>query len=419
MNIAMFTNTYLPMVGGVPISVDRFATTFRTWGHRVLIVAPEYEGQAEQEAGVVRVPAIQKFNGSDFSMMLPAPPGLASALDDFGPEILHAHHPFLIGNTALREAAARKLPIVFTHHTMWEHYTHYVPIDTATLRRYVINLSTGFANLCDGVIAPSESVEHILRERGVIAPISVVPTGVDLVQYQSGDGARFRRRHDIPADTFVVGTVGRLAPEKNMDFLARAAAEALALIGRGRFVVIGSGPSGPGIEAVFEGQGVRHRLIMAGTLSGRELVDAYAAMDVFAFASKTETQGMVLVEALAAGTPAVGLAAPGVCEVIEDGINGRLLAEENEQHFAKAIEWVAELPLWRRRKLTAACRRSAAKFSREECAGRTLDVYKQAIAAGPQAIDLEQSDLPLLLRKLRREWELLATHARAIVKSVT
>jgi len=419
MKIAMFTNTYLPMVGGVSISVQRFTQTFRRWGHRVLIVAPEFEGRPQHEKDTVRVAAIQNFNGSDFSVMLPAPAGLSDALDDFQPEVIHAHHPFLIGNTALREAAARKLPIVFTHHTMWEHYTHYVPLHLKTLRRYVINLSTGFANLCDAVAAPSESVERILRDRGVTVPIRVVPTGVDLEEYAWGDGPSFRRRYGIPARAFVIGTVGRLAPEKNMEFLAQAVAEALGRIQRGRFVVIGSGPSGPRIEEVFRRRGLRDLLILTGTLKGRRLVNAYHGMDAFVFASKTETQGMVLVESLASGTPAVALDAPGAREVIADGSNGRLLADEDEQSFAEAIAWLAHLPPARRRQLAAAARRSTAGFSTDECARKMMDVYRTALQSGPRAFDVDKSDIPLLLRKLRCEWELLTTHARALVKSMT
>ncbi|MFW6163868.1 MAG: glycosyltransferase, partial [Planctomycetota bacterium] len=227
MRIAMFTNTYLPHVGGVAQSVDRFTRGYRQRGHRVLVVAPRFEGQPEAEEDVVRLPAIQNFNGSDFSVVLPASDELRRAIEAFEPEIIHSHHPFLIGNTALRQAARYGVPLVYTLHTMYEHYTHYVPLGRDAMKRYVVELVTGYANLCDGVIAPSESVEAILHDRGVTTPIAVVPTGVDTETFGSGDGRAARQRLDMPSGAFLIGHVGRLAPEKNLVFLAQALAHTL------------------------------------------------------------------------------------------------------------------------------------------------------------------------------------------------
>src|SRR3990172_3888517 len=127
MNIVMFTNTYTPHVGGVARSVEAFSGAYRRRGHRVLVVAPEFADQPQHEEDVVRIPAIQNFNGSDFSVVLPVPGSLDDVLDAFKPDIVHAHHPFLLGNTAVRVARFRELPLVFTHHTLYEQYTHYVP----------------------------------------------------------------------------------------------------------------------------------------------------------------------------------------------------------------------------------------------------------------------------------------------------
>ncbi|MDX1377149.1 MAG: glycosyltransferase, partial [Burkholderiales bacterium] len=192
MNLAMFTNTYTPHVGGVARSVDAFTRAYRALGHRVLVVAPRFEGAPPRETDVLRVPAVQNFNGSDFSLPFPRPGLLASTLDALQPEIVHAHHPFLLGGTALRVAAARDLPIVFTHHTMYEQYTHYVPGDSPGMQRFVIELATGYCNLCDAVIAPSETVAGLLRARGVRVRIEVLPTGVDVAAFRRGNRARGR-----------------------------------------------------------------------------------------------------------------------------------------------------------------------------------------------------------------------------------
>src|SRR3954463_8732615 len=222
MNICMMTNTYLPHVGGVARSVSTFAEEYRKQGHGVLVVAPNFDGKPPSkraEAIVERVAAIQKFNGSDFSVRLPLAASLSDRLDAFKADIIHAHHPFLLGDTALRIASNKNVPIVFTHHTRYEDYTHYVPFDSPALKEIATNLPTSFANLCDGVIAPSESMARLIRKRGVEVPIKVVPTGIDVKAFASADGSGFREKYNIPARAFVVGHVGRLAPEKNLGYL--------------------------------------------------------------------------------------------------------------------------------------------------------------------------------------------------------
>ncbi|MBI1389309.1 MAG: glycosyltransferase, partial [bacterium] len=320
LRIVMMTNTYLPHVGGVAKSVHQFTERLRERGHRVLVTAPEFDGAPQDEIDVIRTPAIQRFNGSDFSVRLPIPMMLTNALDSFNPDVIHSHHPFLMGDTALRSASHRRKPLIFTHHTLYEQYTHYVPGDSPAMRRFAIELGTSYANLCDRVIAPSQSIESILTERGVIAPITVIPTGVDLHEFAEGDGARFRHRLGLEKNHILIGHVGRLAPEKNLEFLARSVAGFIQSTQSAHFAVVGDGPSRGAIENAFHERSISERLHCTGKLSGRDLIDAYAAMDVFAFASLSETQGMVVSEAMAGGAPVVALDAPGVREVVTDGV---------------------------------------------------------------------------------------------------
>ena len=205
MNILILTNTFTPHVGGVARSVAAFAWEYRKRGHRVMVVAPEFPDMPENELDVVRVPAIQNFNASDFSVVLPIHPSLTETVDAFRPDVVHSQHPFLLGMTALRIARHRGLPLVFTHHTLYEQYTHYVPGDSPALKLFAIELATRYANLSDQVFAPSESIRDLLQQRGVTTPIAVVPTGVRLEYFANGDGPGFRRLRDIPDDAFVVG----------------------------------------------------------------------------------------------------------------------------------------------------------------------------------------------------------------------
>lgn len=413
MRIVMMTNTYLPHVGGVARSVQTFSETLREAGNQVMVVAPEFPGTPEKETDTLRVPALQRFNGSDFSVRLPLPGLLDEPLDRFLPEIVHSHHPFLLGDTALRVASGRGLPLIFTHHTLYEEYTHYVSSDSEALRSFVIDLSTGYANLCDHVIAPSQSVHDLLRARGVTAPITVVPTGIDLARFARRRPLAFRQSRGIPADALVVGHTGRLAPEKNLGFLTRAVTAFLKARPEAWFLVAGKGPSEEGMRQVLAEAGVLDRCAFAGILQGQDLIDCYSAMDVFAFASKSETQGLVLLEAMAAGTPVIAIDASGVREVVQDGLNGRMLPLEDEAQFAGALDWYADLSADARKTLSRAARRSARRVSRQECADKLAAVYKSALRRKAAWDPPEDTLWHGAMRRIQAEWQLLGNLAHA------
>lgn len=422
MKIVMFTNTYKPHVGGVARSVDFFAEDLRREGHRVLVVAPEFPGAEDADTEtLLRVPAIQEFNGSDFSVRLPAPFRIETVLEAFTPEIIHSHHPFLMGDTAVRVARGRNLPMVFTHHTLYEQYTHYVPLDSEAMQRFVIHLATDYANFSTRVVAPSRSIAGLIRSRGVRPPVDVVPTGVDLAFFGSGHGRRFRREHGIPDDALVAGHLGRLAPEKNLAYLARAVGQVVAERPEARFLVVGQGPSSEEILACFEDRGIANRLIMAGALSGQALVDAYHAMDLFVFASQSETQGMVLAEAMAAGKPVIALDASGVREVVSDNVNGRLLpADAGEHAFAAAVADFFDAPE-RAGKWRTEAARTAREFSREASVRKLLRVYRAAAEDHALAAPNDSQAWPLyegLLEKIKVEWDLINQKMSAAADAV-
>lgn len=413
MRITMFTNTYLPHVGGVARSVSAFTRCFREKGHEVLVVAPEFEGQPEHEEHVVRIPAIQNFNGSDFSVALFTPPELAERLDDFRPQVIHAHHPFLLGNEALRAARVRELPLVYTHHTLYEQYTHYVPADSALLRRFVIELATEFANLSDHVFAPSESVADLLKERGVRSPITALPTGVDYRFFNDSNGAPVREKNAIAKDAFVVGHVGRLAPEKNLGFLGRSVTEFMCRHNNAIFLLAGKGPSESHVLEQFSAAGLQDRIVSLGELDHHELRHAYAAMDLFVFASKSETQGMVLAEAMAAGTPVVALDASGVREIVNDKRNGRLVNEESTEALAQAIQWTAELGSDAYRDLRKGADATAREFSMSRIAEKGLSVYHQLLRR-PAAATRDFEVWSQLTERIGVELDILNGNARAL-----
>lgn len=408
----MMTNTFTPFVGGVSRSVTSFARELRRMGHRVVIVAPVFDHMPESEQDVVRVPALQHFTGSDFAVVLPIPGFLLAKLEKVRPDIVHAHHPHLLGEAAVRVAGAFDCPLVFTYHTMYEHYLHYVPAHAKRLREFVINLVVGYCNLCDYLIAPSQSVAQVIRQRSIATPFDIVPTGVYAESFAHGDGAGFRAAHGIPADSFVAGYVGRLAPEKNLSFLAEAVRTYLRRTDRAHFLVAGSGPSEGEIRKICQATDVAGRLHLVGSLQGQALVDAYHAMDVFVFASQSETQGLVLVEAMAAGKPVVAVDATGVREVVQDGKNGRLLKSEDSGAFAAAIEEVARATPAQRAAFAEAAQATARRFSMGTCSQKLARIYENLAQRKPASARDERL-WHRAIEEIKAEWELLRKVAEA------
>jgi 1,2-diacylglycerol 3-alpha-glucosyltransferase len=412
MNILMMTNTYKPLIGGLEKSVEAFGKEFRKKGHRVVIVAPEYEGM-EEEVDIIRIPAIQKFNGSPFSVQLPIPGILADALGNFRPHIVHSHHPFLVGDTALRVASKFNAPLIFTHHSLYEENVHYIPGNENALKRFVIELATGYANLADRVFAPSESVRDLIIERGVTTDIDVVPTGIYINDFKNGNRDQMRKKLGIPQDAFVVGHIGRLAPEKNLEFLAKAVAYYLKDRPKAHFLIGGNGPSKEMVHNILSQAGVDGRLHFAGLLKGKKLADAYHAMDVFVFASQSETQGLVLAEAMAAGTPIVAVDAPGVRDIVKDDINGRLLPREDVRMFAHALSWMEQLSHKQSLGIKKACLKMADNYAMEKCVDKALSIYASLAVEGFLRRSTDDVPWESAFRLLHAEWELIKNLTKA------
>jgi len=417
MKIAMFTNTYLPHVGGVARSVKTLEDACRARGHEVRIVAPEFDG-AEVTDDVLRVPAIQHFNGSEFSVRLPVPNLIRDFIDEFQPDLIHSHHPFLLGVAALREARKMQIPILFTHHTLYERYTHYMPLDSPALKRVAITLATEYCNLCDLVIAPSESVAHLLRDRQVSTPIEVTPTGIDTKAFAKGRGPRFRKKLGIPRDAKVIGHVGRLALEKNLSFLAEAVGACLDADPSLVFLLVGESESFSEIMKILARHCDTQRVFPAGKQSGGNLADAYAAIQCFAFTSQTETQGLVLAEAMAAGRPVVALDGPGVREIVKDGKNGLLLpGDATVEDFASALRRLTgDASLMKSLKRSA--KKSAAHYDISPCVDQMMRNYEIALGGGERHSAKDISAWDRLIGGMEIELELLGADLAAAAAAV-
>ena len=328
MRVGLFTNNYLPFRGGVTTAVETLRQGLEALGHRAWVFAPAAQPPQADPPYVFRYPSIPAPTYPGFALPLPvlarASAGVARALDL---DVVHAHHPFLLGLTGRRLARRQRRPLVFTYHTRYEKYAHYVPLPPRLVPRLAVRLACRFADSRGpGRWRPPSTWPTRCGARGVRAPVAVVPTGVDLELFRPGAaGSAARRRLGLPADGLICLYTGRLDREKSLERVLDAfesVAGALSDAPRCTWWARAATPrrsSGAPPRARRGG-----RIVFHGGLAREALPDYYRAADLFLFASETETQGLVLAEAHACGLPAVAVRASGVEEVVADGETGIL-----------------------------------------------------------------------------------------------
>jgi glycosyltransferase involved in cell wall biosynthesis len=365
------------MLGGVPTAVETIRRELEALGHRVFVVAPAMRGTSDAGRSVIRVSAVPAPTYPDFALPLPAGRRLRERLLGLDLDVWHAHHPFLLGATARRLARAARRPLVFTYHTLYDEYAHYVPLPRAAVARCAIAWGRRFANAADLVLAPSDFVAARLRAQGVSRPVRVLPTGVDLERFRPGDRAAARRALGIAPDARVLLYVGRLDREKNLEFLLDGVAGVRTA--GARLLLVGRGTRARALQGAAAARGLTGRTEFRGGTSPENLPTYYRAADVFVFASTTETQGLAVLEAMACGLPVVAVRASGVEEVVADGVSGLLVPGDATAFTGAVAQVLADNDL--AGKLAAGGREAAARFAATDLARRLVAAYREAAAA--------------------------------------
>jgi 1,2-diacylglycerol 3-alpha-glucosyltransferase len=362
------------MLGGVPTAVETIRRGLAALGYDVVIVAPRMAGARDEGRRVIRVPAIPAPTYPDFALPLPLGPALTRRLGALDLDVLHAHHPFLLGASARRLARAWGRPFVFTYHTLYERYAHYVPLPRGMVARRALRWSVSFADTADLVLAPSDFVARRLRSLGVRRPVEVLPTGIDLERFRPGEQAEARQALGLDTTEPVLLYVGRLDREKNLEFLLSAVAR--VGIPRARLLLVGRGTQAAALRRVAAARGLGDRVEFRGGAPPDDLPRYYRAADVFVFASTTETQGLAVLEAMACGLPVVAVRASGVEEVVGEGVSG-LLVPEDAAAFAGAVTQVLGDPHLGT-KLAHGAREAASPFGSAALVHRLVAAYRRA-----------------------------------------
>jgi 1,2-diacylglycerol 3-alpha-glucosyltransferase len=376
--VALFTNNYVPFCGGVTTSVETLRRGLVGRGHEVWVFAPRFPGAAD-DPHVVRYPSIPAATYPEFALAIPFSRAIAARARALAIDVFHAQHPFLLGPTARRLARQHRRPLIFTYHTRYEKYAHYVPLQRNLVEAAAVRLSTRFAARATAVIAPSAVIRDELLGRGVRAPIAVVPTGIDLTRFCPGDRQVARGELGLAAEERVLLYVGRLDREKSVERILLAFERIASTVPRTRLLLVGQGTQAEALRRLAGSLPIADRIRFLGLRPHADLPVCYRAADLFVFASETETQGLVLAEAAASGLPAVAVAAPGCDEVVQDGASG-LLTKPEPAALAEAVIGLL-VDGERRRVMGVRAREVAARqFGVDLQIDRTLAVYEEARA---------------------------------------
>jgi glycosyltransferase involved in cell wall biosynthesis len=381
--ILQISDVYFPRVGGVSTSISTFLQAFRERGHHVTLIVPDYE-VAEPDDGIVRMPSRRvPFDPEDRMMKTRTILALAEWLSAEAFDLLHIQTPFVAHYAGLALARRLGLPVIETYHTFFEEYLyHYVPFaPRAAMRSLVRQFSRHQCNSVDHVIVPSSAMTEVLRQYGVRRPIHVIPTGIDAHRFDGGDGACFRRSLEIAPEQPMLLYLGRVAHEKNIDFLFDVLQEVRIAVPDTLLVVAGEGPAEAHLRALAGRMGLAAHVRFVGYLDRESaLLDAYRAADCFVFASRTETQGLVLLEAMASGLPVVALAAMGTIDVLATR-RAAVAAPDDPRGFAQHVVNLLRNPVERAR-LGAEGKANVRKWSATALADRVLELYGEVRGAG-------------------------------------
>jgi 1,2-diacylglycerol 3-alpha-glucosyltransferase len=376
MHIGFYTNAYHPTISGVVTSVSSYRKALSDLGHNVFIFTSHTEEYEDTEPFVFRYPSIDLPNFPDLPLVIPISASIDHVMPSLKLDVIHSHHPILLGQTAAHKAEKLNLPLVFTFHTRYREYSHYISLNQAFVKEQIDNWLCEYLAKVHHIVVPSESMRSILLdEYGFSEQVTTIPTGIDFSNYENTCRNSHRAEHGWNDDTVLI-SVGRLALEKNWETLLDAAAPVIRKYPGVRLVILGEGAEHRNLLEQAHGLGIAENVELPGRIGPEDVPNWLAAADVFCFASVTETQGLATLEAMAAGLPVAAVEASGTSDCVQDGEQG-FLTPDDSVALGAAIEKLVVDPDLRNR-MGSAARGTASEYDITQQAGRLLGVYAEA-----------------------------------------
>lgn len=379
MRIGIFTNCYHPLVNGVVGAVALLRKGFLELGHEVHLFAPQVDDYRDGEANIHRFPAVNLTPKVKYPVALPYSPRIARLAGTFSLDILHTHHPFVLGPYACRLARRLGIPAVYTFHTQYEQYHHYIPLPGGWVRWATKRQVAAFCGRVDRITTPAQSAIAILQNYGVDRPVRVIPNPIDLGRFRERDGGKIRVQYGISDREKLLINIGRIAPEKNLGLLLRAFTGMMADAPQQpvKLMIVGDGPDLIPLKQQAQALGIAAAVLFTGQVAPEAVPDYLAAADLFVMTSTTEIKPLAQLEAFAAGVPIVAVAAAGANDTIRHGVNGLLVPGEEGAIRSQIAALLGEEA--RLRQFRESARQTAAAYSYREIAASYLELFTETI----------------------------------------
>ncbi len=375
MKIAMFSDTYYPQRNGVVTAISRFSRELMARGHEVHVFAPKGEEKPPSDGAVTHVyPSISIWFYPEFRSAFPLPgPRMLREMKKEKFDVVHSHTMFSMGVRAYTGAKILRIPLVGTFHTMISEYVRYISTRAeGSLKKVSWSVCKGYYNMCDCVVVPTQSMKELVMKRGFRKPVYVVPSGVDIHQFSMGDGMSIRAQEGLEGKKIVL-YLGRLSYEKKIECLINA----MDHVDNAILLVCGEGPIRKKLESLANGKNV----LFKGYISEEKKASYYKAADVFAFPSTGDTQGLVLLEAMASGTPVVAVRAQGSVDIVDEGKDGLFAEPDNPRDLAEKITQVINNPRMRNM-MSSNARKKSQDYDWSKCTDILLGLYEKMISEG-------------------------------------
>jgi glycosyltransferase involved in cell wall biosynthesis len=377
MRIAFFTDAYLPQMNGVATTVEELRGSLVARKHKVYIVSPSYPKYKDQCKNILRLKSVRLWRNPELRVSYMFPDRILQKVLQLDVDIIHGFSGGATPSLGLTLAKIKRKPYVFTYNTRWNKYTHYILNGKFIRPKAMEQMVKLYCNVCTHIIAPAEYIKEELISFGVKKPITVIPNGVNITKFKPAQNDLLKEKLGLKKSDKIALCVARVTREKSIDFLIKAFAKFSERNPNVYFVIAGDGPERKKLEKLSNRLGVHNKVIILGFVPYNEIPGIYNGADVFIFASQTETEGMVVPEAMASGLPVLAVRDRVFEQFIESGKDG-ILVEKDEDEFNQNLEKLLKDPKLRA-EIAKNARKKIENFSLDEIAKKFEALYNQLI----------------------------------------